>query len=80
MFESAYIKVLYVQGTKDKVEFSIGIYTNKDSLQLIRTQDYVFTPSVDNSSSNFIKQAYEYLKTLSEYEGAIDILDEGQAL
>ena len=34
--------------------------------------DFQFTPDLE-SADNFIKQAYEYLKTLPEFSGAIDV-------
>lgn len=77
--DSAYVKIISITGGKENLELLVGIYTS-DKSNLIKTMKYIMIPSTENNSDNFIKQGYEYLKTLPEYEGAIDVLENGQML
>lgn len=66
---SAYIRVDKVNGSKDVLNASVGFYKDNAEGEMIKAEGFQFTPSLD---SNFIKQAYDYLKTLPEFTGAID--------
>jgi hypothetical protein len=68
-FENAYCKVNKQEGTKNSVSFDVNFLTAKDG-QIIDSKIYQFTP--DLSGSNFIRQAYDHLKTLPEFAGATD--------
>jgi len=65
----AYIKVHSVTGGKSQITCLIGFHVDPDEQQFTATQ-HTFTPSMDGG--NFIKQAYEHLKTLPEFAGATD--------
>jgi hypothetical protein len=65
--KDAYWKIENIAGNKNQM--NIEIYANVDGKQIERFV-CVFTPSLDGS--NFIKQAYEHLKTLPAFAGAID--------
>ncbi len=67
-----YIKITSLAGGKERIDFTVGIYRNSDIETLLYTKHYHFVPSVLDDSDNFIKQAYEYLKTLPEYSQALD--------
>jgi hypothetical protein len=60
------IKVLAIEGNKD--ELNVTVLISKDGLESRRV--YSFKPDMDGT--NFIKQAYLHLKTLPEFEGAVD--------
>lgn len=60
------IRVESLRGDKLKVTARVSLKTDK----FIVFKDYDFVPSM--SDSNFIKQAYLHLKTLPEFEGAVD--------
>jgi hypothetical protein len=62
----AYIKVQRVNGAKDMVTADVTM-TAGDISQMAH---YKFAPNLDGA--NFIKQAYEHLKTLPEFSGATD--------
>jgi len=64
---NVYIKVGDVVGNKSFVEFEVIF--NEDST-FIKKENYTFTP--DMQGENFVKQAYEHLKTLPEFAGAVD--------
>jgi len=67
----AYWRVEKVEATKTEANFVVSINKKTDDLfQLIEQKRYAF--SVDLTGKNFIKQAYEYLKTLPEFAGATD--------
>jgi len=68
-FDDAYIKVSSLTGTKDQVDVKICIFSAKDG-ELLETTYVRFVPSM--TSANFIKQAYEHLKTLPEFAGSTD--------
>jgi hypothetical protein len=59
-----YIKVEAVTGTKEKANCSVSFTGQKIKMQKI----YEFAHDLDGS--NYIKQAYEHLKTLPEFAGA----------
>ena len=68
---NAYVKVETVSGGKQNLLVSVGFYNDK-SLPIIKakTKTYEFAPSMDGG--NFVKQAYDHLKTLPEFAGATD--------
>lgn len=68
-FDNAYIKVGHISGTKDSVLATVNMMDAKDG-QIVKQNGYQFQPSLDGG--NFIKQAYEHLKTLEEFAGAVD--------
>jgi hypothetical protein len=69
IFNNAYIKVIALSGSKESIRIEVGTHKNADSLALY-CQQYYFVP--DLNGKNFIAQAYDYLKTLPEFSGAID--------
>lgn len=75
-FDEAYQKILKVTGNKNRLEINLAVYDDSLQKYLIESRVFYFSPSVDEGSSNFIKQGYEYLKTLEEYKDAIDVLED----
>lgn len=75
----AYARIDTISGSKDSISIGLNYYVNKNAFtsgkSFFKTEQYVFVPSVDDGSPNYHKQGYEYLKTLPEFEGAIDILE-----
>ena len=65
---AAYIKVQSISGNKNTINATVTF--TDDSIQF--NKNYVFSASVADGASNFIKQTYEYLKTLSEFENSED--------
>ena len=68
-FSNAYIKVDFLSGSKAEMRVAVGVYKQKEGKQ-IDSQQATFVP--DLSGGNFIAQAYEHLKTLPAFAGAID--------
>jgi hypothetical protein len=69
LFNDAYIKIENVTGNKLQIRADVSIHKKVDE-QIIERTYYAFVPSMDGG--NFIKQAYEHLKTLPEFAGATD--------
>jgi hypothetical protein len=65
--QNTIFRVAHINGTKDILMFTVE---GKQENLIIYQNEFSFTPELD--SSNFIAQAYEYLKTLPEFEGATD--------
>lgn len=66
--EDAYWKVVSLSGDKDSMGITVSVFNNKTKLH---TVSYSFVPNLNGS--NFIAQAYEHLKTLSDFAGAKDV-------
>lgn len=64
----AYIKVQTVSASKDMATAFVTISGPEGRID----RKHQFTPSVADGAQNFIKQAYEHLKTLPEYAGSED--------
>lgn len=74
---NAYIRIDKQSGTKEQIDLRVRTYVSreaKDNLKQWADESiYSFVPLVDDGSVNFIKQGYEYLKTLPEFLTAIDV-------
>lgn len=70
VLSNCYIKVSKVSGDKNTVSAYVDFIVNADDGSLLQRL-YRFSP--DMNGSNFIKQAYEHLKTLPEFAGAADV-------
>jgi hypothetical protein len=67
--QNAYCKVTKVTGDKSYIECQISVFENKEQSAPLYSNTYMFVPNLED---NFIKQAYQHLKTLEEFAGAID--------
>jgi len=68
-FNNAYIKVVKVNGDKTTITASVDTLTEANGQQISRV-DYIFSHDLNNG--NVIAQAYQHLKTLPEFAGAVD--------
>lgn len=71
IIKNAYYKIKQVEGNKTKINIEIGIYEQKGG-KLLETRQYQYQPDVSDNSENFLKQGYEFLKTLQEYSDSSD--------
>lgn len=62
---------IYVDSYYDHQSFLDG----KNSIQ---SRSYNFPADVTDSAKNYRKQGYEFMKTLSDFQDADDVLEEGQ--
>jgi len=68
-FENAYIKVVYINGSKDTLNAYVCAYDKKDGVQL---NSSAIQCSLSLEGKNFIAQAYDHIKALPEFANAID--------
>ena len=66
----AYIKIESLTGTKEMMSFDVSFTSQNNGAIRNKNFSYSFVPAVSEGSENFIKQAYEYLKTLPDFAGA----------
>lgn len=76
VFNDAYFKVTHIVGNKENMDIQLSVFKDPTKNITIGSSTYSFVPSVDDNSENFIKQGYDYLKTLPEFSDAVDILEE----
>lgn len=74
--KNAYIRIDTVAGYKGGLDISVNSYVSQNAFNsgqgYLEQKFYHFVPSVADGATNFIKQGYEYLKTLEEYKDAVD--------
>jgi hypothetical protein len=68
------IRISNIKGNKSSCSFTVFyfIVNSEGGQEMIHEKSFWFKPSVSEGSENFIKQAYEHLKTLPEFADAID--------
>jgi|14BtaG_2_1085337.scaffolds.fasta_scaffold09775_3 hypothetical protein len=69
-FSDAYLKVGMIEGDKNMVRFVLHVHKAEDD-RVVDRRTYHFAP--DMNGNNFVAQAYQHLKTLSEYSNATDV-------
>jgi hypothetical protein len=69
VFQNSYIKVKRIIGGKQIMTAEVGFFRQAEGQEL-KSENYVFSP--DLAGANFIVQAYNHLKTLPEFSGAVD--------
>lgn len=79
LIKDCYCRIEHLTGGKRNIEFKLYVY-DADIINLIEIRTFSFIPSIVDNSDNFIKQGYEYLKTLDEYKYSVDILEQGQSI
>jgi len=65
-----YIKIVRLEGSKESIDVTLFFYKEPNGSVYLQA-NHSFMPDL-NSQYNFIAQAYNYLKTLPEFEGAED--------
>jgi hypothetical protein len=73
-----YAKITYISGDKNAINMVVTLYKSYTTQTVLETKNYSFVPTVTDSATNFIKQGYEYLKTLSDFSSASNVLESGQ--
>ena len=68
-FDDAYVKVMSIGGNKQSIEVKYAYFAKADG-EFVKSSSSIFVPFLNGN--NFIAQAYEHLKTLPEFVGAID--------
>jgi hypothetical protein len=65
---TAYVKVDSIIGNKNEVQAKVSFSGENQHF----TKTYQVPVTVEHGAPNFIKQVYVHLKTLSEFENAVD--------
>lgn len=71
-WDNTYVVVDSIEGSKFGMSMLVVAYRTETKEDVIFRKRFQFTPSVANGSENFLKQAYNHLKTLSEFAGGED--------
>jgi hypothetical protein len=71
-FENCYVKVVSAFTTKEYCVAHVIVYIDSQKSDAVSELRYQFPPNMNDGSANNIKQAYLHIKTLPEFEGAID--------
>jgi hypothetical protein len=75
----SYIKIENTSGNAELQNITVCTYANEEAKsnrkEPVDQTYYTFQCSVEDGAPNFIKQGYEYLKTLPEFSAAIDVLE-----
>jgi hypothetical protein len=73
----AYYRVQGINGNKDIVTISIEVFVSKSLCEEqklpVSYMSFNFIPSQEENALRWDKQAYEYLKTLEEFAGSVDV-------
>lgn len=73
---NAYVRVDTVSGYKGGIDYSVNSYLSKEAFEsgqgYLEQEMLHFIPSVSDDASNFIRQAYDDLKTRDKYKDGID--------
>jgi hypothetical protein len=67
---NAYVRIAHIAGTKNEITANAVFRKDDAEGEEFQAGAYTFKPSMDDG--NFIKQAYDHLKTLPEFAGAED--------
>tara|TARA_R110000822_G_scaffold214685_1_gene349667 strand:- start:123 stop:395 length:273 start_codon:yes stop_codon:yes gene_type:complete len=71
---NVHVKVGNVKGNKSSCTFNVWFFKlETGELTQFHEKEYWFAPSVEAGSDNFIKQAYDHLKTLPEFSNASEV-------
>lgn len=74
----AYVKIVSCGTNKGSANIKVAFYVNQNQEKSFYEHIYVFTPDMTDNGVNIWKQGYEYLKNHPDFEGAEDILEDGQ--
>lgn len=69
----AYLRIVSFSGTETEVSFVLNAYLNKDALEEGRPPVASFGYNTNfDKDRNLFRQMYEHLRTLPEYENAVE--------
>ena len=73
---NAYHRIDMIVGNKKLLSIQINSYVSQADYNnakfALESKEYSFIPNIADDAPNFIRQGYEYLKTLPEFTDAID--------
>ncbi|KWX71622.1 hypothetical protein AMQ84_27255 [Paenibacillus riograndensis] len=75
--QNAYIRVQGVNGNKNIADICLELFVSQQACEEekvpVTHMYFRFTPDQEEDATRWDKQAYEHLKTLPEFENAVDV-------
>jgi hypothetical protein len=70
----AYARITNFFGTKDNIQVQVAIYFNEDARHsnMATVKENAHYISIEDLKGNIIPAIYEVLKTMADYQGAVD--------
>jgi hypothetical protein len=70
----AYAKITNFYGTKDQIQVQVAIYYNEEARQgnLSTVKENAHYIAMEDLKGDLIPAIYEVLKTMADYQGAVD--------
>ena len=70
----AYARITNFFGTKDQIQVQVAIYFNEDARQqnMSTVKENAHYISMEDLKGDLIPAIYEVLKTMADYQGAVD--------
>jgi hypothetical protein len=71
----AYARITNFFGTKDQIQVQVAVYYNEAARQgnMATVKENAHYIAIEDLEGDIIPAIYEVLKTLSDYEGAVDV-------
>ncbi len=72
--EEAYAKITNFYGTKDQLQVQVAIYFNKEARDgnMSTVKENAHYIAMEDLKGDLIPAIYEVLKTMADYQGAVD--------
>lgn len=71
--EGAYLRIVNFSGTENNVNFVLNVYASVNAFNEERPPITSFSYRIDyDKNRNLFSQMYDYLRTLPEYEDAVE--------
>jgi hypothetical protein len=74
--EEAYARITNFYGTKDQIQVQVAIYFNEDArhqnMSTVKENAHYIAVEDINGKGDLIPAIYEVLKTMADYQGAVD--------
>lgn len=78
---NVYLRIENMGGNKENITLDVAFYVSQDDAVKgtppIDRRSFVLIPDLSETSKNFFIQGYNLIKSMSEFEGAIDVYEEG---
>lgn len=82
VIENAYVKIHRVETIEERSQLEVKLYVSRESSRQgtppFSRKYYSHIPDMSDNSPNYHKQGYRHIKSLTEFENAVDVLENGQ--
>ncbi|MCM3110690.1 hypothetical protein [Lederbergia lenta] len=84
LVRDAYFRVDTISCNKDICNISLLSYINRNAFlqgkSFVTTESHTFSPDLTAGAPNLFQQAYDYLKTIEDFEDAEDVIEIDQSI